>query len=187
MVYIFYVKCTSSYSVYIREVNLKNVSISHLIKMIRHFVLQNMSFLFLCNRMYLFFKCKICFSFSMQSDILPFFLMQHISFFFHAIRISFSFFSNAKYVFLFLCNRIYLFFFQMKLDHKHYISLVRCVYIYIIYVHCVSSIWFPLFFSNVSSVVMVVVVIMHHLFHCYVFLIIMLSGIRYSSLSVSGN
>ena len=101
------------------------------------------------------FICKICPSFFYAIGYI-FFHLQNMYFFFHAIGYIFYsnatcvflfpcspnfflFFSNAKYVFLFLCNRIYLFFFQMKLDHKHYISLVRCVYIYIIYVHCASS------------------------------------------------
>ena len=107
-IYFFCVEYTSSYSVYVREVNLKNVSISHLIKMIRHFVslsVKNVRLNISTYNIYIF---------SMQSEFL-------------------SFFSNAKYVFLFLCNWIYSFFFQMKLDHIHYISLVRCVYIYTLY------------------------------------------------------
>ena len=106
MAYIFYVECTSSYSVYIREVNLKNVSISH----------QNDQAFCLDNRqkcLYVkyvlpfsmpsdifFFICKICLSFSMQSDI-SFIQMQHASFFFHAVRISFFFFQMQNMSFFF--------------------------------------------------------------------------------------
>ena len=105
-IYIFFVECTSSYSVYIREVNLKNVSISHPIKMIRHFVLLSVK-IFL-RTIYISFPCNPNF---------------------------FLFSSNAKYVFFFYAIG-YIFFSNETRPYTLYIAGTMCIYtLYMCIVH----------------------------------------------------